>query len=382
MEMLQLVLCLLTIFSLFMLVIMSFTNLRVTKRQLIFFMIPMVLLFAVLAFRFDYTANANNDLSRYIRDLTIMRSEGFFYEFNAAENYAIFYRVIAWFAKDLNDYHWYPFWVVLVEYLIYLYILATVTEKYKLSSLDVLISVAFELCMLPAIISFAAFRGTLAFSILALFICLHYVKQVNSKWHWLLIPICILTHTTTILPCIVLWISSKVKRSRLLTLLFLFVPMTFGLLQTVLSKINLEFTQVYAAKLLVYLGHPTNYDIEKSYYMIPWFAVLFLLQIYFSVIGKEKSSQLPCASFFLYYMALIFGMFFVMAELFLRLMYLMAMTFPIMLGNNNSLLREMDGKRGRMNNGVIRYVMLALALVALVLTRGGWMTQIYWFNSF
>ena len=144
------------------------TNKKIKGTQVIVCLAVFVFLLAVVGFRFDYEGNPNNDLSRYIYSIEILKNTGFRWSIPRGNDFEVIYTLIANAAAYLPNYHLFPFITVLIEYSIYAYILASEAQRFEIQGIDILLCIVVKLSLLPAIMSISGARSTLAATLFCL----------------------------------------------------------------------------------------------------------------------------------------------------------------------------------------------------------------------
>ncbi len=374
----QTVFCLLSLISLFIFVIMAVFKLRISKKQCLLLLVPMIIFMAALAYGFDYEANVNNDLKRYIRDVNNIRQLGFWAKLYAAESHTIIFRIVLWLTSLSDNYYWLPCFITLFEFGLYGYILADVQERFGFSGLEILYCLIFKLALLPPIITIAAFKNTLAISFFIWFLYLHYVVGSEKRLKYILPLMAIFTHSQAIVPIVLLLLALKF-RGKVWILILALLPFFFRVLEYLLNLLPFDLTQRYAFKLALYATHPTEFDTNKAKLILCFFVILFIIQII--VYTRRKTSNKIFTDYIFYLMVFMIGCSVTFPELFLRLSYVISFSFPFLLAFNEIALIENESVHVKQN--IIKMVNVALLLsagIAMVVTRGCWLTQIYWFS--
>ncbi len=371
------ILSVLSICSLGIFVIMAFGKLQIKAKQCFVLLVPMVLLAASLAYGFDYIQNANNDLSRYLRDVGYIQQGGFWAQLYAAESHTIVFRTILWLTSFLNDYHWLPFIVNLFEYGLYAYILSSVAEKNRFTGLEIIVCLIFKISLMPPIMSFAAFKNTLAIDFFTLFIYFRYIRKDERQRVWLLAIASVLTHSTSIIPLITLLIASK-WRGKVPVIVLAIIPFALKGLETILDMLPFTITQRYAYKLALYATHPTVFDTYKSFIILSFFVFLVIFYGYsLYVMPKDSEDYVLCQYMFLQ-MIMMLGFSITFPELFLRLNYVVSITYPFFYAINRNSVHSKPSITSRIAIGAVPM----LSLFAFFITGGGWLNQIYWYKLF
>ena len=366
----------LSMVSVLVIIMASLRKMTFSKKTCLLLLLPIILMLATLAYRFDYSSNENNDLSRYIYDFERMKAEGFFYQFRWSDQFSFVYRIIAWIFCHLDNYHWFPFWTTLVEYGIYSWILADVASKRRFNGTTVLALLMLKFALLPPIMSFSGIRNSLAFSVLALAFYRFLNLKTATSINIMIALVAILIHPSCII-IVTVFLLSKVIKSRLLAIVVVLLwGTTLALILNILQSINLPITLFYASKLSFYMEKPTDFDIVKAYMIIGWLVILTVFMFYNWIRYCKKSDEGGQVYFAIVYMFFTLGSFAFLPDVFLRLCYFVGMIFPIIVGQVKIAIVN-----SRRSFAYYELALLIIACTAFVSTKGGWFYQITWFFS-
>jgi hypothetical protein len=364
----------LSLCSLVIIFMLIIKNMRASKKQWWMLLLPIMFLFMAIAYRFDWQANPNNDLSRFFEDFQGLKFYGFFYEMRYADEFSWLWRIIAYIFCHVENLHLFPVLVICVEFLIFFYILLEITESHRLSALDVLLCLILRLALLPLIMTIAACRNTLAYSLFAMGVYMHYKHGVKNIWMYLWMLLGVLTHTTVIIGVVVFLTFLLAKRHKWLVFLFLLIGVLLGnVLVPMLETSSSEYVQYFVNKWDVYTKNPNQFDSTKNTMIIPGLLPILMLVVCW-FISRNPSPNKEGVSYLVSNMAITVGVYGVMAELFLRLCYPTAILMPL-------LWAEMRGTQWRNSKNAIVFwrLLIAFVFVLFTTTRGGWLYQIYWF---
>ncbi len=371
---LQMLFAALTLFSILIMLIMSIKNMRATKKQWWLLLLPIMFLFMTIAYRFDWIANSNNDLSRFFQDFEGVKYYGFDYEMRHADKFSWLWRVVVYVCCNMENLHWFPALATAVVYLIFFYILVEMAERHSFSAIDVLICLILQMSFLPLIMTATACRNTMAYALFAMGVFAYYRKGLGDIRIYLWFIAGVLMHTTVIIGVAVFFLSLLTKRNRYAVWLFLPLGIFLGnvILPMLASSTN-EYVQYLTGRWDQYLENPNQFDIVKSWMMMVALApMLVCLLAWFS--GKNQSPQKEKVAYIIVNMAVTAGTFDLMAELFLRLTYSTALLLPLIWGEMKSTTW-----RNPKNAQIFWLILICLAGLAFVATRGAWMWQINWF---
>lgn len=371
---LQMLFFALSVVSIVIMLIMVMKNMTANKKQWWLLVTPIILTLMAVAFRFDWTANANNDFSRYIRDFEGLRIYGFDYELRSADAYSWLWRVIAYGAAHMENLHWFPAITIGVELFIYFYILINVATEREMSTVNICLCMLLRLALLPLVISIAAARNSLAYSFFAMGVFLYYRHGLKNLWMYVWMLCGVLTHTTVLLGVVIFVLSLVVRRIKVASLLFLLfgVALSFVLAPALQDTTN-EYVQYLVEHWGMYMEDPNQYDIRKSGYMLMGLIPLYVCFLWW-YIGRNHSLKRDRIDYVITNIAVSIGVAPMMASLFLRLTYATALLMPLLWAEIYKT------KWGNSRNVTLFWFVMVFCVVFFFgITSGGWIHQLYWF---
>lgn len=354
---------------------MAFKRKSASRKTLFLLTLPLLLLLMTIAYSFNWDANSNNDLARYIIDFRGIKAYGLDYKFQYADQFSLLYRVVAFVFCHLNNYHLYPVITILVEYGIYMYILLNISEEYNFTGLEILISFMLKFALLPPIMSITASRNAVAYAFFSLGIYFYYKYGLKNFRVYLWMIMGLLFHTSVVVGVVFFGLFLLVKKHEKIILLLPLWGLLVSALMIGLGKINTSYTKYLNFKWNYYILHPTQFDIVKSNMIIIWLVILTLccLYCYFTSSDSYKRNR---SFFVIILLTATVGSYTVLPELFLRLCYPISMLFPLMMAE--FYLPDTCKKK---NKALTELLLLGITCVAFLRTGAGWFYQIYWFGS-
>lgn len=371
---LQMLFFALSIFSVVIMFVMLLNDMKATKKQWWTLLLPILLLFMAVAYRFDWTTNTTSDLYRFFKDFDALSSVGWSYEMKYADNFAWLWKVIAYAFSRVENLHWFPVFATAVDMGIFFYILIEVAIEKDLSAFDVLVCILLRLSLMPIIMSISATRNTMAYSLFSLGVYMYYKHGLKNAGVYLWMLAGVLTHTTVLLGVIVFVVSLLVRRWKpLLVFLVLMGIFYGGVIGPMLENSTNEYIQYFVGKWEMYSVIPNKYDVQKTNFIIVGLLPLFVLFTwwYFSNIKSPNKNKM---CYILSNIAVTLGVSVIMPTLFLRLCYPTATIIPTIWGE----IKTTEWRRK--SNGIIYWLMIIIcALVLFVSTRLAWFHELYWF---
>lgn len=364
----------LSLFSITVMVVVILKDMRASKKQWWVFLLPILLLFMTVAFRFEWTENANNDLSRYFIDFAGVKRAGANYELRHADEFSSVWRIIVNVFCQLKDYHWFPVFTVGLDFIIFFCILINVAEDKNLSTGDVLLCLLLRLSLMPLVMSVSASRNTLAYSFFSLGVYTYYKNGLKDFRTYLWMILGVLTHASVWLGVVVFVFSLLIKRYR--AVIFL-LPIFVALLETVIVPLMLssssELLQYFGEQFGYYIQGINNYDKIKRLQIFAGFLPLYICTLiwYF---GKGYSPLKGRVSYMVANMTMAISFAVMNATLFLRTCYPIAILMPIVWGEFKNTQWQNDR-----NKRIFWLATTCSALLMFVTTFGGWLFEIYWF---
>ena len=160
----------LSIGVLILLIVSAIGNFVIKEKQLFVMLSILVITLAIAGYMFDYEANSNNDLSRFVQEFeAIKRNRGDLFKIlNKNHPFEYLYAVIAYVESFMTNYHWFPVVCVLFEYSVYLYILMNESKNFDNQALGILVCIIFKISLIPPYMSIAASRNIIAYALFSL----------------------------------------------------------------------------------------------------------------------------------------------------------------------------------------------------------------------
>ncbi len=371
---LQMLFFALSIFSVVIMFVMVLKDMTATKKQWWTLLLPILLLFMVFAYRFDWNENATSDLNRYFRDFAGLRQNGFDYEMQYADEFSWLWRMIAYAFCGVKNLHWFPMFSVAVDFTIFFYILVESAEDNKFSALDMLLCLILRLCLLPIIISVSAPRNTLAYSFFSLGVYAYYKYGYKNVGVYLWMLAGVMTHTTVLLGVVLFFLARLIADWKPMLFVFVLVGALYGsVIGPMLEGSTNEYIQYFVGKWEMYSVIPNKYDVQKTEFIMVGLLPLFIWMLCW-YLSKNQSPRKLRTGYILANMATTIGVSTIMPTLFLRLCYPTAITMPILWGESKRTLVS-----NTRNSGVYWLILVLIVLVLLLSTRLAWSYELYWF---
>lgn len=371
---LQMLFFALALFSVAVMIVMILKDVKATKKQWWWLLMPILFLFMTIAYRFDWNENTTSDLYRFFQDFEAMRRYGFDYEMRYADEFSWLWRVVAYAFSGVDNLHWFPVFAVGVDYIIFFYILTELTEKHGFSATDVVCCIMLRLSLMPLLMSISASRNAMAYSLFSLGVYMYYKYGLKNirMYIWLLAGV--LMHTTVFLGVAVFAISLLIKKRKSTIVLFLLGGVLFASVAApTLSSSTSEFFQYFGNKWELYISAPNTYEIQKSNQIFVGLLPLFLCLATWYM-SKNQSPKKNRLHYTLCNLGMTLGTYGMMAELFLRICYPTAILSPVYWAEINE-----TQWRSHRNGRIIKTMLLGSVCLLFVATVGGWLFQIYWF---
>lgn len=352
------------VIALFM--VMAIRNIRLKDNQVFVLMIPLVLTIAVIGYNFDYAANPNNDLSRFIDDFIKIKRNGLSTKLQYSNQIEIIYTGIAFLASHLNDFHWYPFFTLLFEYGIYAYILTCESREFANQGLGIIISLLYKLSLLPLIMSVSGSRNTIAYTIFALGVYLKEKEKTSELKSWFLILAGGLVHYSVFFAVIVYIISRALRNKQKFVLLITFWGVLLGIIMNVLSSVSGSVGTFLFGKASFYTIEQNRTNMERVDFMMP--CIVLLLIICFVRLYLLKKEYSGLSFFVVTQLCMSAGTAAIVPTFFIRLCYPISMLFPV-------LYKEIEFDEG-LEGRLFHFLLLAIGVLAFIMTRYGWIREL------
>lgn len=371
---LQMLFFALSIFSVVIMFVMLLNDMKATKKQWWTLLLPILLLFMTIAYRFDWLDNTTSDLYRFFQDFAAMRQYGFDYEMRYADGFSWVWRVIAYVFSGVENLHWFPVFAVGVDFFTFFYILVETAVEQKLSAFDVLLCIVLRLCLMPLIMSISACRNAMAYSLFSLGVFMYYRHGLKDlrMYIWMLAGVMI--HTTVLLGVIVFAISLLTSKWKPLLIVFVLLGVFYSnVIGPMLESSTNEYIQYFVGKWEHYSEIPNKYDVRKSSLIMIGLLPMFIWVLCWFFSGN-KSPKKQRINYILANMAVSIGVSAMMPTLFLRLCYPTAITIPMMWGE----LKTTEWKRKK-NSELYWLVIIVCTMTLFIATRLAWSFELYWF---
>ncbi len=352
------------VIALFM--VMAIRNIRLKDNQVFVLIIPLVLTIAVIGYNFDYAANPNNDLSRFIDDFIKIKRNGLSTKLQYSNQIEIIYTGIAFLASHLNDFHWYPFFTLLFEYGIYTYILTCESREFANQGLGIIISLLYKLSLLPLIMSVSGSRNTIAYTIFALGVYLKEKEKTSELKSWFLILAGGLVHYSVFFAVIVYIISRALRNKQKFVLLIAFWGVLLGIIMNVLSSVSGSVGTFLFEKASFYTIEQNRTNMERVDFMMP--CIVLLLIICFVRLYLLKKEYSGLSFFVVTQLCMSAGTAAIVPTFFIRLCYPISMLFPV-------LYKEIEFDEG-LEGRLFHFLLLAIGVLAFIMTRYGWIREL------
>lgn len=341
------------------------TNKKIKGTQVIVCLAVFVFLLAVVGFRFDYEGNPNNDLSRYIYSIEILKNTGFRWSIPRGNDFEVIYTLIANAAAYLPNYHLFPFITVLIEYSIYAYILASEAQRFEIQGIDILLCIVVKLSLLPAIMSISGARSTLAATLFCLGIYL--LERKNPRVAYTLMISSCFIHFAALVYLGIYILSNLIYKKQKLVPLMAVWGGALGLIINLMGNLqNTEIGMLLYQKTVGYAAEENYTNMRRVRWMMPgliMLALICLVYLYFSRSPYSKGSF-----FYVVVLAVNFGACSVMPTLSNRLCYVLSSLFPL-------LFSEIQHRSSRHKKLIHLYFYIA-GIVFFIFTRWGWIREL------
>jgi hypothetical protein len=358
-----------SIASILTLILFQLKGNRLNKKSLFIMLLPILALSICSAYEFDWLANSNNDLSRWLMDVDRIKVGGFNAQINYSDDYSVLWRVILWLVSLTSNYHWFPAISITVETLLYFYILVNVYEDKYLSLGDVVLCLIFKYSLVPLTMSATGFRGTVAFMIFCIGVY-NYYKE-NKITARVLIPMVLgtLIHMEVMLGIITFLIAFFARDKKILNSLFILWPLILGAITKIFERLGGAYFTFILYKLDMYSPNRNSFDNTKvQTYIIPVLILTILVFHWYFKNSTEKSRNRVL--YVITLLPVILGSYFSLNLIFLRLCYSLGFLFPILYGE---VAVESEGRFLPKYNALIYLD----GILLLLLTQGCWLVQSY-----
>lgn len=347
-------------------ILAAIKNIRIKDGQLFVLFLPLVLLIAVIGYHFDYEANVNNDLQRFVLDFMKLRRYGFNAELQYSNQFEILYRIIAYFASFLNNFHWYPFLTLVFEYGVYVYILSQEAAEFKNQGLGVITCLMFKLALLPAIMSVSGSRNTIAYTVFALGVYLREKGKLKGIKGFVLIIAGGLIHYSVYFGIITYIISIALRgREKLIPFLALWGSM-LGVLMSLFSRLNGAFGVFLFEKVSAYSIEQSRTNMMRVKFMLPGvILILIICFIYLYLLKKRLSGG---ALFVVAQLCMSAGAAVIIPTLFIRMCYPTSILFPLLYFDIQS--------KGEKSTRILHGLIVMTGLFMFMMTRYGWLREL------
>lgn len=358
-------LIMLSCLSIVIIIIMAITNVRLKNNQVLVFLIPMVLTIAVIGYNFDYAANSNNDLSRFIDDFIKIKRDGLNAKLQYSNQSEIIYTGIAFLASHLNNFHWYPFFTLLFEYGIYVYILTCESREFLNQGLGIMTCLLLKLSLLPLIMSVSGSRNTIAYTVFSLGIYLKEEKEIKGVKGLVLILAGGLIHYSVFFAVIVYLISRILQNRQRFVPLISFWGVLLGIIMNVLSSVTGSVGTFLFDKISFYTIEQNRTNMERVDFMLPCIILLLIVCFVRLYLFKQKYSGI---SLFIVAQLCMSAGAAIIPTLFIRLCYPISMLLP-------ALYKEIQSDADRQGR-LFHFMMIGISILAFILTRYGWIREL------
>ena len=349
----------LSIGVLILLIVSAIGNFVIKEKQLFVMLSILVITLAIAGYMFDYEANSNNDLSRFVQEFeAIKRNRGDLFKIlNKNHPFEYLYAVIAYVESFMTNYHWFPVVCVLFEYSVYLYILMNESKNFDNQALGILVCIIFKISLIPPYMSIAASRNIIAYALFSLGVYrLLRSDKFEGKKDFISFRVIVLVLSILIY-----------KRQKLLPLFLL-----WGLLYTAILELISNFTGEVAEYLTRkgtnYLEEMNKTNASRMGATLPWIIVFLVICFIYLYIGKKYSRR---SVFVLAQTSVAIGAAFI-PTLFLRMCYPVGIMFPIVYAE---LQTNREEKTFRGQQGLL-IILLIASLIMFFTTRYGWIKEL------
>lgn len=357
-------------------VIASIYNYRFKDTQLKVLLFVFVILLAAAGYMFDYQANTNNDLKRFILEFEMIRHarSNTLQILSKSHPFEYLYVVIAYLASFLSNYHWYPVICVLFEYAVYIYILSNESKCFNNQGLGIIVCVIFNISLIPPYMSIAAMRNIIAYALFSLGIYRLYTMEgeTNKRNHISVLMLLggALIHTGVLLSVMIWLLSLPLQKKQILLPVLLPWGALYAVALELFSRITGDFGAYAYRKGLAYLREINMTNINRTFATLPCVILVFLVCLVYLYCGKRTYSK--GSVFILTQMAFAIGSAFI-PTLFLRMCYPLGFLFPVIY--RELQIRGRDEFRGQR---FLLLVVLAASGMMFITTRFGWIRELVW----
>ena len=364
----------LSIGVLILLIVSAIGNFVIKEKQLFVMLSILVITLAIAGYMFDYEANSNNDLSRFVQEFeAIKRNRGDLFKIlNKNHPFEYLYVVIAYVESFMTNYHWFPVVCVLFEYSVYLYILMNESKNFDNQALGILVCIIFKISLIPPYMSIAASRNIIAYALFSLGVYrLLRSDKFEGKKDFISFLMVIgggLIHTSVFFSVIVLVLSILIYKRQKLLPLFLLWGLLYTAILELLSNFTGEVADYLTRKGTNYLEEMNKTNAFRMGATLPWIIVFLVICFIYLYIGKKYSRR---SVFVLAQTSVAIGAAFI-PTLFLRMCYPVGIMFPIVYAE---LQTNREEKTFRGQQGLL-IILLIASLIMFYTTRYGWIKEL------
>lgn len=152
------------------LILSAVTNYKIKDNLMKYMLFTLVILLAIAAYMFDFQANSNNDLKRFVQEFEAIKNNraDLFQIMSKNHPFEFLYYIIAFLMSFVTDYHWFPVLCVLFEYSVFVYILSRESKHFDNQALGIIICIIYKIALIPPYMSISASRNTIAYALFSL----------------------------------------------------------------------------------------------------------------------------------------------------------------------------------------------------------------------
>lgn len=359
------------------LILSAVTNYKIKDNLMKYMLFTLVILLAIAAYMFDFQANSNNDLKRFVQEFEAIKNNraDLFQIMSKNHPFEFLYYIIAFLMSFVTDYHWFPVLCVLFEYSVFVYILSRESKHFDNQALGIIICIIYKIALIPPYMSISASRNTIAYALFSLGIYRLFKEDGNDIKKKLVSILMLigggLIHTSVFLSVIVLLLAFLIRnRQKLLPLILLWGGL-YSIVIGFFSGMEGEFAEFASRKGNNYLAEVNNTNIARMKATLPWMIVFFVVCLIFLFLRKKKLSK--CSIFILAQIAVAIGSAFI-PTLFLRMSYPVSILFPIVFAELQDVRKEKLFRQ----QIVFPIIIMISTIMLFINTRYGWLRELVW----